>query len=209
MTVEELTQKHDHPIIGIIGSTIPTPSYYKRMGRDLGYLLREGLERKNGTLFTGGVAGVGVDFYSGIVEYCMDNQTNNDRFFCLFPDWEYNVDGGYTELSKLIRKEPVVERIGKDFNERREQLGRVGDVFVLLNGGEGSVHEAFCALFYNKPVLCHLESGGGVDLLYKLKKDEIPEPDFSINKELIIPCSNCDEIAKYIKNHYLDNQGEK
>src|SRR3989344_4806210 len=88
MKTEEIRTKHEKPIIGIIGATSPLRDYTKEMGIELGYKLRGFLEGKQGSLFTGGVPGVGADVYEGISKYCEENNLE-DRFFVLVPEDEF------------------------------------------------------------------------------------------------------------------------
>ena len=84
MKLEEITNKYESPIIGIIGATSPLPGYDSDDAYRMGYELREIVNDK-GVLFTGGVSGVGLDVYRGIVDYCVEKDVE-DRFFVLIPD---------------------------------------------------------------------------------------------------------------------------
>ncbi len=93
---DKIRSEKEVPIIGIIGSTSPINPYTRNMGVDVGYELRKYLNDKKGTLFTGGVNGVGVDVYTGVLKYCIENYGKrvlpfkknipDDRFFVLVPE---------------------------------------------------------------------------------------------------------------------------
>src|SRR3990167_6541755 len=110
MNQEIISGKYEHPIIGIIGATQPLPGYNPREAVKLGYLLRQSMEKK-GTLFTGGVHGVGVDIYRGIIDYCLEKNVS-DKFFILFPDINSNPPEEYFNLAKKANLALKIEKAG-------------------------------------------------------------------------------------------------
>ena len=59
---EKKTIQRSRPLIAVIGAAKPGPDYTRKKGVAIGYKLREFLGGdRDGTIFTGGVEGVGVD----------------------------------------------------------------------------------------------------------------------------------------------------
>src|SRR3989338_7902135 len=138
MSLEEITSKYEHPIIGVIGAACPSPDYDSQEARRLGYKLRE-LVEQGGSLFTGGVSGVGVDVYKGIVDYCLKKKVE-DKFFVLLPDMEFEPPQEYFKLSKRTKNKVLrVEGMGQDMEERRTYLGAIADLLVVANGSIGTI----------------------------------------------------------------------
>jgi len=205
MKLEEITQKYEHPIIGIIGATSPLPDYDSDDAFRLGYNLREFVEEK-GSLFTGGVQGVGVDVYRGIVDYCLEKAVE-DKFFVLFPDIESEPPEEYFKLAEKTKNSVLrVEKIGQDWEERRSYVGAVADLLVLVNGSAGTIDEALKGLYLGKPLVFLQNSGGAADVISKFKRGEIDIP-LNVDKELIKPFNSVSEIANYLSNELLYNMG--
>ncbi|MBI2105635.1 hypothetical protein HYT56_02235 [Candidatus Woesearchaeota archaeon] len=198
MKLEEITQRYEHPIIGIIGATSPLPDYDSDDAFRLGYDLREFVEEK-GSLFTGGVQGVGVDIYSGIVDYCLEKNVG-DKFFILFPDFELAPPEEYFKLAEKTKNGILrMEKAGKDMEERRVYIGGVADYLIVVNGSTGTIDEALKGLLLEKPVICLQNSGGAAEALSKLKKGEAKIP-LEVDTDLIKPFDSITEIINYLSN---------
>jgi len=205
MKLEEITAKHEHPIIGIIGATSPLPDYDSDDAYRLGYELRQVVDSK-GSLFTGGVSGVGIDVYRGIVDYCLEKGVD-DKFFVLFPNMDFEPPQEYFKLAGKTKNGVLrVEKVGQDMEERRSYVGAVADLLVLVNGSVGTIDEALKGLFLGKPVICLQNSGGASDVLSRFKKGEIEIP-LNVDKELIKPFDSISEIVNYLSNSALHNGG--
>ena len=204
---EEIIRRYEHPIIGIIGATSPLPGYDDDDAYRLGYELREVLGDR-GSLFTGGVYGVGLDVYRGIVDYCVENGAE-DKFFVLFPDMEFEPPEEYFRLAEKTKNGVLrVERVGEDMEERRSYLGAVADLLVLVNGSTGTIDEALKGLVLGKPVVCLQNSGGAAEVFSKIKRGEIDIP-LDINRELIKPFDSVTEIVNYLSNEDLSKYRER
>ncbi len=199
---EELIQAikgmRGHPLISVIGAISPSREYVKEMGFETGFALREFIEKRRGSIFTGGVDGVGVDIYAGILAYCLRNgsqQSQDDRFFVLVPQFvipnrredldksfEYAPPQSYEALAMLNSNQQLgIEVAGVDMSERRRYLAEVADVFVALNGGLGTVDEATMALQHGKSVVALANSGGAAGILAAIKTSQL---DVKIENEL-------------------------
>ncbi len=189
--VQKICAEINRPIIGIIGATAPTPPYKKEIGREVGYKLREYLASHSGTLFTGGVDGVGVDVYTGVLRYCIYEATQqgtfpDDHFFVLIPKYcqepkgflarspkQYSLPNTYHALSSLTRRGEIHHfYAGENMAQRRDYVSAIADVLVVINGGGGTFNEAIHALHYNKPLLALSSSGGAAHLLEVIKTTE-------------------------------------
>lgn len=179
----------ESPRIGIIGAASPTEPYSLSQGIKVGYEVRKFLENRAGTIFTGGVEGIGADAYLGIVKYCIDERIRtgkifDDRFFVAIPNHAFpdSVTGGkkltlfspphvYEALARLISKENVdIVRAGSNMYERRLNLASLADVLVVVNGGFGTDHEAHTALKLGKKVIALPYTGGTAELLSLVKE---------------------------------------
>lgn len=202
MGLEELTQKYEHPIIAVIGATQPLPDYEQKIGESLGYKLRELLEKQQGTIFTGGVPGVGVDIYQGVINYCQEHSKSNDKFFCLLPE-EYPICIDYLLSADEIGKNSVsIERIGKDMEERRTNLSNLADCLIVVNGSHGTLDEALKSMLLGKKLLCLANSGGAAKVLEKIKLEEIQGLPKEINSSLIELFYNVDDLIAYLEQEY-------
>ena len=160
--VESIRESYPKPLIGIVGAAFPPKEVYDaEFGETIGYSLRKYVEKKGGFLFTGGVPGVGVDAYRGIVSACQPltesskEEPKDDRFFVLTPhsflielnssffteDEEgtilsYEVPSEYRALAKKTQSKQLrIIHAGDDMDERRKYLSQVADVLVTINGG--------------------------------------------------------------------------
>jgi len=168
--------------IGIIGAAAPTKGYLPQIGVELGRKLRVYLGDK-GFVFTGGVSGVGVDVYQGVVEA---SNGEEDRFFILLPEGMF-AGRDYGDISP--NGQVKTAHFGDDMFERRIGMGKVADALIVLNGRAGTLHEAVSALENNRKVIA-LNYGGAGSLLYHAK----------ING--IVPALL---VKKGVKQEYLDN----
>ncbi|VVB80005.1 Uncharacterised protein [uncultured archaeon] len=198
--LEPITIYKDSPRIGIIGATSPSRPYKTRHGFEAGYGIRKYLENHPGTVFTGGVEGIGSDAYAGVVKFCMDVgiQTGNvpdDKFFVVIPNnleypdrlnkekivrIPYSPPHMYSLLARFLPKGKVEEvRAGKNMYERRLYLAAISDILVVVNGGPGTDHEAYTGLEAGKRVITLPYTGGTASILESVKKGEYdPTPKF-------------------------------
>ncbi|MBI4152829.1 LOG family protein [Candidatus Woesearchaeota archaeon] len=213
-------QKKGH-LIGVIGATMPSPEYDQDSGVEIGQRLRRYLEGRDGFIFTGGVGGVGVDIYEGVIQECDINgyyspvkgeceKRFDDRFFVLVPEYDEEIMppkslaqylgfGGETVLSapkRLIYRPPReylelgesssrgcldIVRAGENMRERREYVAGIADVLVLVNGGSGTLDEAFNAMETSVPLIVMEDSGGAAALICEAKNDT---PHWKIKEQL-------------------------
>ena len=124
--------------------------------------------KDNGFIFTGGVAGVGVDVFKGVLE---ENHGQNTRFFVLLPKG-VSPDHDYDKLS--FPNEVEVVPFGRDMFERRIGMGKVADVVIVLNGRYGTLHEALCGLENGKKLIVLNHGGAGSLLYYAKAKNVLP-----------------------------------
>ncbi len=198
----KIKDSKESPLIAVIGASNPKENYEKKMGIEVGYYLKEFFRSKGGYIFTGGVDGVGVDVYTGVMKYCIDKTNNsiNDNFFILIPHYfeisdsnhnfliqeTYEPPSAYESLGMLSKKGQLDKIIiGIDMEERRKYLAMIADIIVVVNGGHGTIHEAVEGLKNNKPVINLFNTGGAtkilkdfdegrkVDLQGIIKKDEL------------------------------------
>lgn len=195
--VYKIRENKEQPLIAIIGATVPTREYERRFGVEVGFLLRQHIESRRGTLFTGGVSGVGVDVYAGIMQYCVDElrkqQINkkmpDDRFFVLVPgndcitfrkdlnlkepEYEsvpFEVPEAYHALGLISERRKLdVVAAGNDLGERRAYLSQVADILIAVNGGMGTLDEALNAIENGKSVIALSYSGGAASMLHSIK----------------------------------------
>ena len=206
MKLEEITAKYERPIIGIIGATSPLPGYDSDEAYRLGYELREVVD-KQGSLFTGGVPGVGLDVYRGIADHCAEKGVE-DKFFILLPNIEIEPPEEYFRLAEKTKNKALkIERAGQNMEERRSYVGAVADVLVLVNGSKGTLDETLKGLIQRKPIICLQNSGGAAEVISKLKRGEIDIP-LNVDRELIRPFDSISEIINYLSNESLSKYRE-
>jgi glycosyltransferase involved in cell wall biosynthesis len=187
----QVREKYERPIIGIIGSSWPK-DYNRADARAIGEILRRYVGSKSGTLFTGGVSGAGLDAYEGIVTACNRGKflrrlkVQSDKFFVLVPEEcevfinpmnrglgtmfvPYEVPEEYNLLAAATKdKQLDIVRAGTDMGERRRYVAEVGDVFVVINGGLGTLEEALFSIKNGKPVIAS-DTGGAAEILSRIK----------------------------------------
>jgi len=198
--INDIRAQQEKPLIGVIGSTRPTRDYKREFGMNAGYKLRDYAGQYGGSVFTGGVNGVGVDVYAGVIKYCIDKLLEkrlslsrsmaDDKFFVLVPEYEeflnvsisrlrrnfpYEIPEAYQVLGALSPRGAVdVVRAGNNMSERREYLSEVADMLVVVNGGGGTLDEALKALKSSKGVVAMERSGGAASILGGIKRNDIP-----------------------------------
>ncbi len=193
---ELLRMNKEAPYIGILGATQPE-KYSRKQGIAVGSALRAYLEEAKGTLFTGGVDGVGVDVYTGISQFCVDAAVRtgtmpSDRFFVLIPNYysksrkgnvfgcsesdspvPFRVPVAYDALSFLIKRRSVDNVFaGDDLEERRRLVGEVGNVFIVVNGSFGTLDEVQHALRLSKPVITLASTGNAASYLAEIRSGQ-------------------------------------
>jgi predicted Rossmann-fold nucleotide-binding protein len=112
--IHRIRQEQGTPLIGVIGATNPSEEYRSEIGIKVGYELRTFIEEKKGGIFTGGVEGVGIDVYVGVMRNCLENNHVsslngkkfgfNDRFFILVPTFEYGAIPSTGFLPSLVAR---------------------------------------------------------------------------------------------------------
>ncbi len=153
--------------VAIIGSAKPSEKYAVADGERLGRALADYLRPFEGVAFTGGDLGVGADFYRGY----FSSQMSKDRFFVLLP----TRFGPNEEYEKVSSNNLSIERLGTSFTVRNIGTALVGDVFIVINGNNGTTQEVIEALRRGKPVVA-LNYGGVGEILYQAKKSgKIPQ----------------------------------
>ncbi len=197
--VEKIRQEKAFPLIGVIGASAPTPPYRLEMGIAVGYALRGYIETAGGTVFTGGVAGVGVDTYIGVMQFCTraaprHGRILDDRFFALIPRYHepsfmdsleallpkkptempYEPPGEYAALGYLTPRGQVdCVYAGKNMEERRTYLAEIADVILVVNGGAGTLDEAHKALKEGKSIIALPYTGGAAAAIGQMKEEHI------------------------------------
>jgi hypothetical protein len=174
----------ERPLIGVIGATFPDKTYSPHMGEFLGAMLREYVEKNSGTIFTGGVEGVGLDVYKGIIQKTKELNSDQDKFFVLGPHFETTFDStlnqlvetpylppkDYRDLSRSINKKLHLIRGGRNMRERREYLSILADKVFVVNGSFGTLDEAVKTLTLSKPVISLYYTGGAAKILRQIKE---------------------------------------
>jgi len=201
MSLENISSRYEKPIIGVIGATSPLPDYDSDDAYRLGYELRE-LVTKKGTLFTGGVHGVGIDVYRGIVDYSIEKGIG-DKFFVLVPNG-FQPPQDYIRMAGKTKNGVLrVETAGKDMEERRTYLADISNLVVVVNGAKGTIDEALKCLSRGKQIICLENSGGAADVMSRFKRGEIGKK-LILNRELVKPFYSITELIEYLSNE-LDN----
>lgn len=195
--IENIRKEQESPLIGVIGSTAPNCVYEQMDGIRIGTLLRKFIRDHKGTLFTGGVDGVGVDVYTGIIKFCYEEGMKkrvmlDDKFFVIVPEHEdffqwtgepgfhgeehiaHIIPATYHALGALSKKGTVnVIRAGEDMATRRQYIGLVADVLVAVNGSRGTLDEAYQCLKASHPVITLPSSGGTAAFLERMKTKQL------------------------------------
>ena len=124
---------------------------------------------ENLALITGGMSGIGEGVGRSFFEARKRTAVAPDVFHVLprgCPGWDY----GVTMFA------------GSDMSERREILGRLSHLYLAIEGGPGTVHEAQVALSRGAVIIAVGRSGGHAGDLYpKLVRPDIAsEKNWSI-----------------------------
>lgn len=222
--IDKIRTEKESPLIAVIGATNPGKDYDKKIGIDAGYYLRHSFHHKKGNIFTGGVNGVGVDIYTGIIKYCINRANNliNDNFFILIPSYHWNISeldnhskkvpyeppSAYESLGHISRKGKLDKIVaGVDMEERRKYLAMIADIIIVINGGSGTIHEAIEGLNNNKPVINLFNTGGATDILKNFGEGKriytegfIKEGDLLLaNKKYLYQAKDTDEMINIIE----------
>jgi predicted Rossmann-fold nucleotide-binding protein len=178
--------EYERPLIAVIGASNPGKEYVAEQGILVGKLLREYVDKK-GTVFTGGVDGVGVDVYTGVMKYCVQRNTLSDKFFVLIPHYfllqlrkdteptpfAYTPPVAYEALGRLTTRGHLdIIRAGNDMDQRRIELAKLADFVVVVNGSMGTLDEATLAS-HTKKIITLPETGGIAKLIAALKNNKL------------------------------------
>jgi len=171
------------PRLAIIGST----SFWHVESEDTCTLLGRSLAAVSGlVLVTGGVAGVGKAVGRCFWDARRSRKLEPDVFHVLprgFPIWDY----GNTIFA------------GSDMGERREVLGRLADIYVVIEGGPGTSHEASIALTRAADLIPVGRSGGHSAILYP----QIPRPVFA-SEQAWLTLDSTDASPKQVADAITD-----
>lgn len=125
------------PRVVVIGST----SFYHADSRQLCELIAGELARSPEIVaVTGGVAGIGATFAAAFA-ITRAQLHQDEKLYHILPRHTGTCSTGVTLTG------------GDDFFERREILGRLGDVYLMVEGGPGTEHEAQVAAAHGFPVI--------------------------------------------------------
>lgn len=215
--IRSIRQRRRSPIVGIIGATSPDAEEYSPLMSILAaQQVHDFCEKHNGSVFTGGVGGVGIDAYTGIAMKLRGNPNGDDRFFVLIPSQcqvhfqqhgrvisrlvDYRHPFAYDHLATFIGSKKLdVAVAGRDMEERRRYVAEVADILVLINGSGGTLHESLCGLAKERPVLAISGTGGVADKLIRVKQGDdwshiaesvrgISDIPHNIDIDYLIPC---------------------
>ncbi|MBK8233644.1 MAG: hypothetical protein IPK72_24485 [Candidatus Eisenbacteria bacterium] len=138
------------PRIAVLGST----AFYGALSESICQILAADLA---GTpeivLLTGGVSGVGQTFGHAFFE-ARRSQQLPPNVYHLLPAEMAPVEYGVTLPA------------GDSLSDRREVLGRVANLYIIIEGGPGTVHESATALDHGLPVVPIAATGGHALELY-------------------------------------------
>lgn len=148
------------PRVAVLGST----SFYGPLSESLCRLLAADLaDMPELVLLTGGVSGVGQTFGHAFYE-ARRSQQRPPNVYHLLPAEMAPVEYGITLAA------------GDSLSDRREVLGRVANLYIIIEGGPGTVHESATALDHRLPVVPIAATGGHALELYATT-DRPPEVD--------------------------------
>jgi uncharacterized protein (TIGR00725 family) len=144
------------PRLAVIGST----SFWHAESAETCAILGRSLAALDGlVLVTGGVEGVG-EAVARSFWAARGGLEGGPRVFHILPRGHARRDHGETLFT------------GADMAERREVLGRLAVVYVVIEGGPGTVHEASVAIARSAVVIPVGRSGGHAAVLHR----EVPRP---------------------------------
>jgi hypothetical protein len=223
--VSQIKAERETPIIGVIGASVPDSLYDELDGMGLGYKLRMHLKDQRGTIFTGGVGGVGVDTYKGVVLGTKDlrRESGNevpDKFFLLVPETvevgrkiiPYCPPAEYKALAKSLGKKIDMVVAGYSMGERRMYVAEVADVLIMANGGLGTLDEALLGVKNGRPVIPITSTSGaamylnylvksksGDRLLERLAERGIDINPRKMNLDLVRPADDVEEAIEILR----------
>jgi len=180
-------------VIGIIGATCPGYDYSPDMGFVVGNQIRTFIDSpevkaKFGDkvrIFTGGVEGIGVDAFMGVVSA----EPDDTKFFALIPKFDmvpdddmgvhimnkskkpvlrrerYSLPTAYKNIARIKNTQCREVVAGEDMSDRRAFVAGIADVLVMVNGGAGTLNEAMNALRMGVPVIVVGRTGGKTGIL--------------------------------------------
>ncbi len=186
--IQDIKKRFPSPIIGVIGASNPDFYYCSQMGIVAGFLLAKRCHEKGGSIFTGGVDGVGSDVFTGVAMYCAKNKVKVP-FFVMIPNGyehveysadqdiesdeqldselkatieilPFNLSSAYTSIEQIAEVEIEKVRTGKEMSERRLYVAKGCDILVMINGGIGTLDEAKVAVANGKKVIVVNASAG-------------------------------------------------
>jgi predicted Rossmann-fold nucleotide-binding protein len=132
------------PRLAVVGST----SFYKDDSESLCRAISHQLaQRQDLVLITGGMTGVGQAFAEAAIE-CRGHLGMTENVYHLLPR-------GVTPC-----KRGITLHAGADYDDRRELLGRVADIYLVIEGGPGTEHEVSVASSRGVPIIAVAISGG-------------------------------------------------
>jgi len=106
-----------------------------------------------------------------------------------------------------------VARAGAEMGERREYLFNVSDVFVMMNGGFGTLDEAYGALRLGKRVITLPHTGGAASLLHDIASNKRLNPKLSsqlsmqgldfdaVDPKNVTTAKSVDEAVSYLRKY--------
>lgn len=158
---EVASQLPEGPRLAIIGST----TFWHQDSEATCTFLGSSLAGIDGlVLLTGGVEGVG-EAVGRSFHAATEGHGGRGRVFHVLPRGYWRWDYGDTIFA------------GSDMGQRREVLGRLAEVYVAIEGGPGTAHEASVALARSVLLIPIGRSGGHSGDLYS----RIPRPYFADN----------------------------
>ena len=171
------------PCLAVIGSTslwhIESEATCSALGRLLADL--DGL-----VLLTGGVEGVGEAIGRSFFR-AREDEEGHRGVFHLLPRGHGRWDYGETLMA------------GSDMAERREILGRVAQIYVIVEGGPGTAHEASVALARSVLVIPVARSGGCAGDLYP-EITRMPDVDEGAWRVLARADASPEHVAQAVRN---------
>ncbi len=138
------------PRVIVIGSTSFWHAQSERTCIEIGRLLAA---IPNLSLITGGVEGVGETTSRSFFQSRLETE-QEPRVYHVLPQGEESWDFGQTYFA------------GRDMTQRREILARLGKVYLAVEGGPGTVHEAEVAARRGALIIPVGRSGGHSAVLY-------------------------------------------
>lgn len=128
-----------------------------RQALHIAYSLGEAIVAQGYQLFTGGVSGAGEEASRGAYQHLKKMGANPlERITSVVP---HSCEPSHTYGQILHR--------GKDWEERRRELVKIADIFIVIGGGEGTRQEIAFALEHVKPLIPIGSTGGEAARLWQ------------------------------------------